>query len=194
MKNYPKLFTLLSIGLTLALSARAQEPIKIVQLPSLATLLAGEEFLSEKGGFKIALPSKPTETTAVNEKDNRGTLHTWELKEGMIAIKFVEYTGGVKFTSARDREGFLAGYISVFKKNDQVSSITETPFALGEFNGKKFSMLIFGQKTQVFILLGGSSLIEIMAMADGDVSNADTLLFKAANSFSFLPKSPIKKD
>jgi hypothetical protein len=190
MKNHIRLLILLFAALISVVSVRAQQPTQTTQVPSLASIPAGERFIYAKGGFSIALPQKPTETV-VNEKDNRGMLFEWQFKEGVISVKSVEFFGGIKFTSEKDREHFLNGFIGVFATSDKVKSITGTPFTLGQFKGKTYSMLVLGQKAQVSVLLADDKYLEIMAMAYADAPNSETLVFKAANSVSLLPV-PVK--
>ena len=167
-------------GLTLALVFTVYAA---AQVPSLAAMSAGEKFTSAMYGFTISLPIIPTETALTDEATERGATISWKFKEGLVRVSYAEYKDGTSVNTKKEREAFLKGYRGVFEKSDQVKSLTEAPYAVGGYSGMTYSMVYNGNKSQTRVLMRGSKVFTITALALNTVPGSEALISKAVNSF-----------
>jgi len=169
--------------------------LKVVAL-SLITIaiftgsLAAQNFVSAKGGFTIALPASGAKVEAFTDADGQGENIKWDLKEGMIAITYGNYSSGVSFKTARDIayffEGVKQGIVEV-----KPTTLVESAYSAGSFAGTSFTATVNGNtyRTRALAAMGTKYFI-ISGLSKASQPGSDAAILKALDSFEFT--APVK--
>src|SRR4051812_17483606 len=84
------------------------------QKRSLAEMRTGEKYVSNEGGFEVALPSDPV----VSKDTGTGTMVTWVVKEGVIIINYWNrgLDGITNLPKGTPRDAVVEEFVNQYKK------------------------------------------------------------------------------
>jgi hypothetical protein len=154
---------------------------------SLSDLPGDEKFTSAEADFSINLPRSPSETLPVTDKLQKGFEYTWKLREGIFAVKYGEFTNGLKFNTDQLYKEFFDGFKSGIFETPEMKMLSEEPYRLGDLRGFQYAVETYSVKGRVRVMAYGNKYYALTSIPFPGVPNSDALMQKALDSFSVTP-------
>lgn len=186
------LFGALAVIAGLVTSSASQEPKKKSELRSLSTLSDSDLFESSDGRFRIKLPLTLSAHSAITSKEAlrpaTGTRYEWTLKEGHIALGYVDELDDdfSKITPARI-ERLIEARMERLLRTASRTRMSEDKINSGSILGRKLKFRIEGVRIgMIRIYVDRNRVYTIIANVEPGVKKAEKLIETALDSFVIL--------
>lgn len=137
---------------------------------------------SKDDGFNISLPADMVQKKSMTEVGKSGRGYLWEFSDAAVAVG-VEIRDKAVKTEA-DVAAAMASYKATLPKGDKI--LSESPAAIGEYQGKSFVIESEGNKNLVIFLVYEKFAVTIVGISSGKAPDVQKLVLEAIQSFEFV--------